>query len=103
MTYAIKVDVAAPIETYDALHAEVVQRSGGTVAGLLVHIGRATANGFEVVEIWESEDHFQQFNVDVVWPVMAELAGDSTAAPPAQTIEELDLHGLILTGEARMS
>ena len=103
MTYAIEVDVAAPVEMYDALHAEVIRRSGGTFAGLLVHIGRATATGFQVLEIWETEDQFQQFNVEVLWPVMAELAGDSTAAPPAHTTEQFDVHGLILTGAERIT
>ena len=103
MTYAISADVAAPVEMYDAMHAEVVRRSGGSVPGLLVHIGRATATGFQVVEIWESAEDFHQFNVDVVWPVMADLAGDATTAPPAGTTEEFDVHGLILSGEARMS
>ena len=51
MTYAHAVDVAATVEMYEALHAEIVRQSGGTVDGLLVHIGHPSTTGFRVVEV----------------------------------------------------
>ena len=49
MTYGVQVDVMAPVEMYDALHAEVVRSTEALVEGLLLHIGRRTAEGFRVV------------------------------------------------------
>ena len=40
MAYGFVTDVPAPIQFYDALHAEIGRRGGGD--GLLVHIGRPT-------------------------------------------------------------
>src|SRR3954447_24819848 len=46
MTWGVITDVPAPMEMYDAVHAEVLHRAGTTVEGLLVHIARPTAEGF---------------------------------------------------------
>ena len=92
--YGVLSSVTAPVEAYDAAHAEVGRRSGGTVDGLLVHVGRATESGFEVLEVWESREHFQRYTEEVVNPIMAELA---PGAPPAsQGVVEFDVRGLVL-------
>src|SRR5919202_798934 len=52
--YGVLSRVPAPIEAYDASHAEIGRRSQGKADGLLVHVGRATPDGFEVLEVWES-------------------------------------------------
>ena len=51
MTYGYEMDVPAPIEFYDALHAAIGRHSNGRADGLLLHLGRATATGFQVIEI----------------------------------------------------
>jgi len=50
--------------------------------GLLVHIGRATTDGFQVVEVWESKEHYDRVNTDIVFPLVRELGGDQ---PPSST------------------
>jgi hypothetical protein len=97
MVYGIVTDVAAPAEVYDALHAEV-GRTGAVAVGLLVHIGRATAGGFQVIEVWESREDYQRYTEEVVLPVMAAMSpgGDVPSAPPA--MEEFDVRGLVLAG-----
>jgi hypothetical protein len=95
MTYAFVTDVPAPVQLYDALHAEVMRRAPGGAAGLLLHLGRATADGFQVVEVWESKEHCDRFNAEVVGPAMAELSGGRTPqAPPA--LEEFEPRGLVV-------
>ena len=37
---------------YDGMHAEMIRRAGTSGDGLLVHVGRATSDGFEVLEVW---------------------------------------------------
>ena len=93
--YGVMSRVPAPIEAYEAIHVEVGRRSEGKVDGLLVHVGRATADGFEVLEVWESREHFERYNRDVVGPVMADLA-PGPPPTPGQGYAEFDVRGLVL-------
>ncbi len=98
MTYAHIVDVAAPIEMYDALHPEILRQGGATADGLLVHVGRATVSGFQVLEIWESRSHFDRYNNQIVLPTMKRMTAGPPEPAPQQSIEEFDVHGLVLAG-----
>src|SRR4051794_11823774 len=55
MMYGFVMDGPAPIEVYDALRAEIVRRRDPTSCGMLLHVGRPTSEGFQVIEIWESK------------------------------------------------
>jgi hypothetical protein len=81
---------------YDGMHAEMTRRTGTSLHGLLVHLGRPTPGGFEVVEVWESKDHFDRANAEIVFPLMRELAGERPAPPIEQTTEEFEVHGLVI-------
>jgi|1185.fasta_scaffold146912_1 hypothetical protein len=95
MTYAFVMDVPAPIEFYDALHAEIARRTPGGVEGILLHIGRATRTGFQVIEVWKAKEEFDRFNAETLGPVLAELSGGQpSAAQPA--LEEFEPRGLII-------
>jgi hypothetical protein len=98
VTYAHVVDVAAPVELYDTVHAEVVRASGGKVDGLLVHVGRATAAGFQVLEVWESREHFERYNADVVLPAAGRLVGAGEGPELRQDVTEFEVRGLVLSG-----
>jgi hypothetical protein len=93
--YGVLSRVPAPVEMYDALHAEVLRRGEGKGDGLLFHVARATDDGFEVVEVWESREHFERFNRNVVGPVMADLAPGPPPAP-GQGYDEFEVRGLVL-------
>jgi hypothetical protein len=95
MAYGFVMDVPAPIELYDALHAEVTRLTTGGVDGMLVHVGRATPGGFQVTEIWESKELCDRFNQEIVWPALARLSGGQP--PPEQPgIQEFEPRGLIV-------
>ena len=97
MAYGDVMDIAAPIEFYDALHAEIGRRGGGD--GLLVHIGRPTPDGFQVLEIWESKEQWDRFNSEVVGPALAELSGGQP--PPSEPmVVEFEPRGLIVPSAA---
>lgn len=97
MTYGIVVSVIAPVDVYDALHQELLRRTGGQIEGLLVHIARVTDDGFQVIEAWESQEAFDRANREVLWPLSAEMFGDQPAgAEPAS--EEFDVRGLVVPG-----
>jgi hypothetical protein len=93
--YGVISAVPAPVEAYDSAHAEIGRRTEGKVEGLLVHIGRATSSGFEVIEVWESREHFERYSQEVVNVVMAELA-PGQPPPAGQGAVEFDVHGLVI-------
>ena len=95
MAYGFVMDVPAPIEFYDAVHAEIGRRSTGGVDGLLLHLGRETRGGFQVIEVWESKELSDRYDAEVVRPVVAELSGGQ---PPATepVREEFEPRGLIV-------
>jgi hypothetical protein len=95
MTYGFVMDVPAPIEAYDALHAEIARRGNGTGYGMLLHIGRATPSGFQVIEIWESKEQRERFDAEVMGPALAALSGGQPAPPPPP-MEEFEPRGLIV-------
>ena len=94
MTLGVVTDVSAPAATYDAVHAAVLERAGAAVDGLLLHLARPTADGFQVTEVWESREEWERANREVVWPVVAEVLGGQ--APPAQVVTEFEVRGLVV-------
>ena len=71
--YGFTMDVPAPIEAYQAIHKavmEVADEEGGVV-GLLVHLAYSTDRGFALTEVWETKEHLDAFNRDVMPKVMA--------------------------------
>lgn len=96
MTYGVVVDVAAPAEMYDALHSEVVRLTEGAVDGLLLHVGRATSDGFQVIEVWTDKEQYDRYNEDVVFPAAARLGEGQSGPPPEMRTEEFEVRGLVL-------
>jgi hypothetical protein len=94
MAYGFVLDVPAPIEFYDALHAEIGRRSTTTVEGLLLHLGRETRGGFQITEVWESKELCDRFGAEILGPVLAELSGGQ--APEAPAREEFEPRGPIV-------
>jgi hypothetical protein len=95
MAFGFVMDVPAPAEVYDALHAEVNRRSSGPVDGLLMHVGRATRDGFQVIEVWETREQCDRFNEDVVLPALAQLTQGQPPLP-APPREEFEPRGLVV-------
>jgi len=94
--YGVITRVPAPVEMYDGMDAEMTRRTGTSLDGLLVHVGRATPGGFEVVELWESKDDYDRANTDIDFPLMRELVADQPAPPIEQTTGVFEVHGLVI-------
>ena len=94
MTWGVIVDVPAPVEVYDAVHSALLQRTGGVADGLLVHLARATGDGFQIVEVWDSREQAERYEREVVGPVMAQIAGGTP--PSGKAVTEIEVHGLVL-------
>ena len=78
---------------YDTVHAEILRRVG-FIDGSLVHIGRTTTDGFQVPEVWESQEHYDHANTDVVFPLIRELASDQPPSSTEPAMETFDVRGL---------
>jgi len=53
MSYGVIYTVPAPIEVYDAIHAEAMKQPSD---GLMMHLARKVDGGFQVIEVWESKE-----------------------------------------------
>lgn len=96
--YGVITTVPAPVEMYDGLHAEMIKRFGTSVDGLLVHVGRATTDGFQVLEVWESKEHYDRAYTDIIFPLIRELAGDQPLPSIEQATETFDVRGIVIPG-----
>jgi hypothetical protein len=94
--YGVITTVPAPVQMYDRMHAEMLKRAGRSLDGLLVHIGRPTTDGFQTLEVWESKQHYDRANTDIVFPLMRELAGDQPPPSIELATETFDIHGLVI-------
>lgn len=87
MPYGVIVRVRAPIEAYDAVHAEITRATGpGQIPGCILHIGRTTQDGFEIIEVWQTKEQADTFNRDVGLPAMRR-AGMPDDGPPPEVVE----------------
>ena len=96
MTWGLVMDVAAPAQVYDAVHARVLDRTGGRADGLLLHVARATGTGFQIVEVWESRDDYQRYQTELVEPLLAEVSGADAPAGGQPVATEFDVRGLVV-------
>ncbi len=96
MVYSLIVDVPTPIDVYDAVHAEAIRHDPGGIEGLLLHLGRATPEGFQVLEVWESKDDYLRNNREVIAPIVERLSAGQATEAPDPSVTEIDLHGLVI-------
>ncbi len=94
MTLGVITDVSAPVEFYDAVHAAMLERTGPAVDGLLLHLARPTADGFQVIDVWESREAHERGIREVVGPASAEVLRGQ--APPPSVVTEFEVRGLVL-------
>ncbi len=80
-------------EMYDATQARLnVEKN--PPEGLLMH-SAGEANGvWQIVDVWESEEHARRFDDERLGPAIRELVGGTPPQPPETTI--YTLHNLML-------
>ena len=95
MTWAVMLDVPGlPVEVYDAVHEALLQKTGGAVPGLLVHLARQTDDGVQVIEVWRSREEYERYGREVVEPVVTEFL-DGAEHPP-EIVTPFDVRGLVV-------
>ena len=96
MAHGIIATVPAPIDMYRAVTAQVSETMGDSApAGILVHIARATADGFQVIEVWESKQQCDAFQDDVLAPIIDRVSGGQAPARDEVT-EEFEVENFFL-------
>ncbi len=94
MTLGVITDVSAPVEFYDTVHAAMLERIGPAFDGLLLHLVRPTADGFQAIEVWESREAYERGNREAVRPALAAVLRGQ--APPAQVVTEFAVRGRVV-------
>ena len=69
---------------YDQVNAKVMP-DGNLPDGMQVHIAGPIANGWRVITLWESDEHFQQFRDEKLIPALREAGGGGRVAPSITT------------------
>lgn len=95
--YGVVTTVPAPVEIYDRMHAELIKRASSSVGdlGLLVHVGRATADGFELFQVFESKEHYDRA-IEISASLERELAGDLPQPSTEQSTEVFEVRGIVI-------
>lgn len=96
MPYGIMLDVAAPVEVYDRIHAHLMEQGPRASEGLVMHVGHATESGFRVVEVWESREAYDRFTHELMVPMMTAM--DPEHAGPQPVATEFEVRGLVIPG-----
>lgn len=90
MAVAVIIDFEASVEDYDAVNEKLDTRSNPP-AGLIVHTGSVVDSGMRVIDVWESEQHFQDFRDQRLGPAVGEVMGADGPPPEIQVHEVHDL------------
>lgn len=96
--YGHLVDMPASAEFYDAIHAETLRRTQGNVDGLLVHLARRTATGFQVIEVWTDRGSFQRADREILRPIIASVTGSAQPVGRPPQVEDFVPRGLVIPG-----
>jgi hypothetical protein len=94
--YGFTMHIPAPVEAYQAMHKavmEVAEEEGGG-EGLLLHLAYPTDQGFALTEVWETKEHLEAFNRDVMPKAMARAGVPMDGPQPEPT--EFTAAGLVI-------
>jgi hypothetical protein len=71
-------------EFYDQVNTKVMPE-GKLPDGLKIHVAGPTDNGWRVINVWDSEEQFQQFRDEKLVPALREAGGEDRVAPEIKT------------------
>jgi len=75
-------------ETYDAVNAKMGIEHAPP-EGLIMHTAGEVDGQWQIVDVWESEEHAQRFGEDRLGPAIEEVMGGAPPGPPPTTVYEL--------------
>ncbi len=77
---------------YDAVNAEIGVE-GNPPPGLLLHCAGEVDGGWQIVDVWESEEQARRFDDERLTPAIEKVMGMRPPGPPPST--EYQLHKVI--------
>ena len=91
---SVVVTAVAPfdVETYDRV-TERVMEGGRLPEGCELHIAGPIDQGWRVITVWESQEHFDRFRQEKLLPAIVEVTGQE--APQAVQPEVHPVHNLV--------
>ena len=90
MAVVIQMDIEATVAQYDEVN-EKIDPESNPPEGLILHTGSVTDSGIHVVDVWESEQHFNDFREQRLGPAIGEVLGETAGPPDLQVFELHDL------------
>ena len=91
MAVAIVMDFeGATLDQYDQILEKMgLTPGGGTPPGAIFHWVTATDDGIRVVDVWETQEVFDQFAAEQIGPYSAEVGIEG---PPDMTVHQVHNH-----------
>lgn len=82
-------------EMYDAVNTELLRVRDTPPDGLIMHSAGEANGKWQIVDVWESEEHAQRFDSERLTPAIEAASGEAPPqASPEATVYEL--HNLLL-------
>lgn len=72
-------------EVYDAVNSKAGV-DGNPPEGLLVHTAGEVDGQWQIVDVWESEEHAERFNAERLAPAIESVMGGAPPGPPPTTV-----------------
>jgi quinol monooxygenase YgiN len=88
VAYALVQDVAASWQRYRQVTAALVEP---VPAGLILHVAGPTDEGVRVIDVWESEQHWQRFRTERLQPALAALPGPFRLEPTIRALHPAEV------------
>jgi hypothetical protein len=57
--------------------------------GLLIHTAGEVDGEWQIVDVWQSDEHARRFDEERLAPAIAAVVGSAPAGPPPRTVYEL--------------
>jgi hypothetical protein len=75
-------------EVYDAVNAKAGVNESPP-EGLLIHTAGEVDGQWQIVDVWESEEHARRFDEERLAPAIGEVVGSAPPGAPPRTVYEL--------------
>ena len=80
-------DVPRDTSNYDAITERLDARDSPPEGMILHSAGYTTDNRFQIIELWETDEHAGRFRRERLMPLVAEISGASSEPPDVSTYE----------------
>jgi len=88
MAYACVQDVASSWEQYERVTSGLVDPAP---PGLILHVAGPTDEGFRIIDVWETQEAWERFQLERVAPAIAALGGPARPEPTFRELHSVHL------------